>query len=59
MMEKEILKEPQFTDEIVSIIRSGLSDEEIVEKLHDYHDNDIAAHKICKYLLLRDHPAQP
>ena len=41
-MEKEILKEPQFTDEIVSIIRSGLSDEEIVEKLHDYHDNDIA-----------------
>lgn len=34
-MEKEILKEPQFTDEIVSIIRSGLSDEEIVEKLHD------------------------
>ena len=24
-MEKEILKEPQFTDEIVSIIRSGLS----------------------------------
>lgn len=42
MTEKEILKEPQFTDEIVSIIRSGLSDEEIVEKLHDYHDNDIA-----------------
>ena len=41
-MEEEILKEPQFTDEIVSIIRSGLSDEEIVEKLHDYHDNDIA-----------------
>ena len=26
-MEEEILKEPQFTDEIVSIIRSGLSDE--------------------------------
>ena len=41
-MEKEILKEPQFTDEIVSIIRSGLPDEEIIEKLHDYHDNDIA-----------------
>ena len=41
-MEEEILKEPQFTDEIVSIIRSGLSDEEIIEKLHDYHDNDIA-----------------
>ena len=33
-MEKEILKEPQFTDEIVSIIRSGLPDEEIIEKLH-------------------------
>ena len=42
MTEKEILKEPQFTDEIVLIIRSGLPDEEIVEKLHDYHDNDIA-----------------
>ena len=41
-MEKEILKEPQFTDEIVSIIKSGLPDEEIIEKLHDYHDNDIA-----------------
>ena len=41
-MEEEILKEPQFTDEIVSIIRSGLPDEEIIEKLHDYHDNDIA-----------------
>lgn len=41
-MEEEILKEPQFTDEIVSIIKSGLPDEEIIEKLHDYHDNDIA-----------------
>lgn len=30
MMEEEILKEPQFTDEIVSIIKSGLPDEEII-----------------------------
>lgn len=41
-MEEEILKEPQFTDEMLSIIKSGLPDEEIIEKLHDYHDNDIA-----------------
>lgn len=41
-MEKEILKEPTFVEEIVSIIRSGLSNEEIVDKLHDYHENDIA-----------------
>ncbi|MDO5155744.1 MAG: magnesium transporter [Eubacteriales bacterium] len=41
-MEKEILKEPMFVEEIVSVIRSGASNEEIVEKLHDYHENDIA-----------------
>lgn len=41
-MEKEILKEPTFVSEIVEIIRSGLTDEELVEKLHDYHENDIA-----------------
>lgn len=41
-MEKEVLKEPMFTEEIIKIIRSGLADEEIAEKLHDYHENDIA-----------------
>ena len=32
----------KFIDEIIGIIRSGLSNEEIKEKLSDYHDNDIA-----------------
>lgn len=41
-MEKNVLKEPMFSDEIVSIIRSGLSKEEVFEKLQDYHENDIA-----------------
>lgn len=41
-MEKEILKEPTFVDEIVAIIRSGLSREELIERLQDYHENDIA-----------------
>lgn len=41
-MEKEVLKEPQFVEEIVSIIRSGLSKEELLLKLSDYHENDIA-----------------
>jgi magnesium transporter len=41
-MEKELLREPTFVEEIVTIIRSGLSKEELVEKLQDYHENDIA-----------------
>jgi magnesium transporter len=41
-MGKELLREPTFVDEIVAIIRSGLSKEELVEKLQDYHENDIA-----------------
>lgn len=41
-MEKEVLKEPKFVEEIIAIIRSGESDDEIAEKLHDYHKNDIA-----------------
>ena len=41
-MKKEVLKEPIYVEEIVDIIRSGLSNEEIKEKLNDYHDNDIA-----------------
>ena len=32
----------KFIDEIIGIIRSGLSNEEIKEKLSDYHENDIA-----------------
>lgn len=41
-MKKEILKEPMFVEEIISIIRSGESDQIISERLQDYHENDIA-----------------
>lgn len=41
-MEKEVLKEPTFVEEIVAIIRNGLSRDELIEKLQDYHENDIA-----------------
>lgn len=41
-MEKEVLKEPRFVEEIISIIRSGESDQVIADKLQDYHENDIA-----------------
>lgn len=41
-MENEVLQEPKFVEEIIAIIRSGENDAEIAEKLHDYHENDIA-----------------
>lgn len=41
-MKKEMLKEAAFVEEIVSIIRSGLSKEQLTEKLGDFHENDIA-----------------
>ena len=41
-MQKEVLKEPKFTEDIVSIIRSGLGREQLIEKLSDYHEKDIA-----------------
>ena len=41
-MKKEVLKEPMFVDEIVAIIRSGFKKEQLLEKLRDYHENDIA-----------------
>ena len=41
-MEKEVLKDPKFVQEIVSIIRSGLGKEELFDRLNDYHENDIA-----------------
>lgn len=41
-MEKDILKEPNFVEELLAIFRSGISAEEINEKISDYHDNDIA-----------------
>ena len=41
-MEKEILKEPNYVNELVQIIRSGLTKDELMEHLSNYHENDIA-----------------
>lgn len=41
-MEKEVLKEPMFVEEIIAIIRSKEADDVIAEQLRDYHENDIA-----------------
>lgn len=40
--EKKVLKEPDFVAEILGIIRSPLGSEEMLDKISDYHDNDIA-----------------
>lgn len=39
---KKMLKKPMFVEEIVAIIRSGLSEEELRKRLYDYHENDVA-----------------
>lgn len=41
-MEKEILKENEYVNKIASIIRADISQEELIDKLGDYHENDIA-----------------
>lgn len=41
-MEKKVLKEPHFVEELLEIIRSDISEKELLEKLSDYHENDIA-----------------
>ena len=41
-MENKTLNAPKYIDEIVSIIRSNLKKDELIEKLNDYHENDIA-----------------
>ena len=41
-MEKEILKEPNYVKELVQIIRSGLTKDELMEHLSNYHEHDIA-----------------
>lgn len=41
-MKKEILKERYYVDELLKIIRSGISEEKLAECLSDYHENDIA-----------------
>ena len=41
-MEKEILKKPNYVEELLEIIRSGVSEEKLLDRLSDYHENDIA-----------------
>ncbi len=41
-MAREMLKELSYSEKIVEIIRRGLSDEELRERLSDFHYNDIA-----------------
>ncbi len=41
-MEPNVLKEPNFVEEILAIFRSDLSPAELNEKISDYHENDIA-----------------
>lgn len=41
-MENEVLNEPDYTKELVALIRSGESRKKIVEELTNYHDNDIS-----------------
>ena len=39
----EIPERPDYEKELEAIIKSDLSDDEIREKLSDYHENDIAS----------------
>ena len=41
-MENKVLKAPNVTDEIISVIRNNLDRDELIERLNDYHENDIA-----------------
>lgn len=41
-MEKELQKKPDFVKELLELIRSSLTEEELSDRLSDYHDNDIA-----------------
>ena len=41
-MENNILKEPNFVEELLTIFRSDIPAGELNEKISDYHDNDIA-----------------
>lgn len=41
-MEKSILKEPNYAEELVKLIRSDIKAEELIEFIENYHENDIA-----------------
>ena len=42
MTEEPVSKEQEIQDELVEILRSSLPAEELSDKLHDYHEKDIA-----------------
>jgi magnesium transporter len=42
LMTKQIPKKPDYDQELIRIIRSGKSDEELRDKISDYHENDLA-----------------
>lgn len=42
-MEKEILTEPNYVEELVLLIRSQEADDVIAQRIDNYHDNDIAS----------------
>lgn len=41
-MERTKFAEQNYTEEIVGVIRSGLDKEQLLDKLRDYHENDLA-----------------
>ena len=41
-MEPDIRKEPNFATEVLELIRSGLPKQQLLDRLSDYHENDIA-----------------
>lgn len=41
-MENEVVNEQNYVQELLDFLRSGATDEEILEKLDQYHENDIA-----------------
>lgn len=41
-MKREIFKEPKYVDELLAIIRSDISAQEMQDRFSDYHENDIA-----------------
>lgn len=41
-MEKETMRRPNYVEELLEIFRSSLSKEELLDRISDYHENDIA-----------------
>ena len=41
-MIKEMKKKPNYVEELLAIIRNSVTNEELLDKLSDYHENDIA-----------------